>query len=404
MSIRVEHLPCAHVRVVGGNIGPLHEAQAEQLAGRVERRALDIFQHEIRLQLGFIERILRLTHALGVMPPIPLLDALVDAVRARHLHQSGSFGDGLALACRPYLVGQPRDRLWRARHGVEQPVFGVIGVAQEACTFCPQRQDFRDQRTVVMGARMFSPRHPGQVCRPPQVAPGREGQEWFDRRPRQGDRIALDPQLRCGLPRALACETGQAIEVTLAQIQVPGALVMHHVLAEFCVQRGEALGGFAKPHLRRNIESGSVSHEAEMPPLKQPQCVRRQPKAVPTLVQIVDTSEQRWIERDSGRVACQPGREVAFDRLQFAGAQACDQIREYAGCALEQRPTQFKRLDRVGEARRLRISGDRLDLGDLLGHAPLQGLGDMFGPDAIEGWHAEGGGPGLEERVDIHGP
>ena len=52
---------------------------------------------------------------------------------------------------------------------------------------------------------------------------------------------------------------------------------------------------------------------AEMPSLEQPQRVRRQPKAVPTLVQIVDTGKQRGIELDAGRVACQPGREVAFD-------------------------------------------------------------------------------------------
>ena len=45
------------------------------------------------------------------------------------------------------------------------------------------------------------------------------------------------------------------------------------------------------------------------------------------------------------------------------------------------------------------LGGDGVDLGPMFRQRPGIGGAEMLGPDAIEGWGPEGGGPGLEERV-----
>ena len=76
VSIRIEYIEHAHVRVIHRNIVPLFECDPVQLCGSIENTILQhIVQFEIRLDLIFIEIELRLSHLLRVEIPIPASSA-----------------------------------------------------------------------------------------------------------------------------------------------------------------------------------------------------------------------------------------------------------------------------------------------------------------------------------------
>ena len=59
----------------------------------------------------------------------------------------------------------------------------------------------------------------------------------------------------------------------------------------------------------------------------------------------------------------------------------------------------LQRVDGVGEGRRVRIGGDRLDLGVVLGKGALEGRQEMLRRDPAERRNAEGLGPVLDAGV-----
>ena len=249
---------------------------------------------------------------------------------------------------------------------------------------------------------MLPARDPGEIGHAPKIATGREGQERFDRRPRQRNRAAFQSPLRRRLPRALAHELRQSRQVGLGQRQMPFLLVMHDVLAELGMQRGEPFGNLRHARLLRLAQPGAVAHEAEMPPLEQTQRVRRQAECLAPAIERVDPGEQAGIERHAHTVLGQLRGEIEVDRLQCRRAEAGNQIAEHVAHALQQPAAALQRLDGVGEGRCCRIGGDRLDFSEVLGHAALQRLRKMLRADAVERRHAEGSGPGLEKRIAAH--
>ncbi len=214
--------------------------------------------------------------------------------------------------------------------------------------------------------------------------------------------MAGQPPLGRRLARALADELRQARQIGLGQRQVPFLLVMHDVLAELGVQRGQPLGNLRHARLLRRAKPGAVAHEAEMPSLQQPKRIRRKAESVALLMQRVDAGEQGGIERHPHAVLGEFRREFEVDRLQFRRAQAGDKIAEYVADKLQQPAAALQSLDRIGEGRCGRIAANRLDLSDMLAHATLQRLRKMLGADAVERRHAEGCGPGLEKRIAVH--
>ena len=336
------------------------------------------------------------------MPPVPRLDGIVDAVLPSHVQQAIAFRRRTVLRRRPDLVCQARDVLARRRHRVGHAELGVGRIAQQPGPLLPQRQDLGDQHPIVVRAGVLPARDPGKIGHAPKIAEGREGQERFDRRPGQSDHIGFLPPLRRRLPRALAHELRQALQIFLSQGQMPFLLVMHDVLAELGMQRGEPLGYFRHARLLRLAQPSAVAHEAEMPPFKQAQRVRRQAQRLAPAIERVDPGEQAGIERHAHAVLRQFWGEIEVDRLQFRRAEAGDQIAEHVADALQQPAATLQRLDRVGETGGGRIGGDRLDFGDMFGHAALQRLRKMLRADAVERRHAEGGGPGLEKRIAVH--
>ena len=66
-----------HVGVIDRQIRPFEEIQAEEAPRGVEGRLDHVVEDEIRLQFGFVEIVLGLSHLLGIIAPVPRLDRLV---------------------------------------------------------------------------------------------------------------------------------------------------------------------------------------------------------------------------------------------------------------------------------------------------------------------------------------
>ncbi len=73
-AVGIEYFEDAHALGVGRNVFALLEGDSIQLGGSVEDAVLQhVVQLEVRLDLLFIEIVLRLAHLLGVNVPIPRL-------------------------------------------------------------------------------------------------------------------------------------------------------------------------------------------------------------------------------------------------------------------------------------------------------------------------------------------
>jgi len=95
-------------------------------------------------------------------------------------------------------------------------------------------------------------------------------------------------------------------------------------------------------------------------------------------------------------------RVVARHRLERVAGIARIEVVEYPADPTEEPAAALHRLDRIGEARRLRRCGDRRDFRELLRHAAIEGGGKMLGSDAVEGRQLERRRPGFEEGIVAH--
>ena len=83
-------------------------------------------------------------------------------------------------------------------------------------------------------------------------------------------------------------------------------------------------------------------------------------------------------------------------RAGIAGRQVAEQVTDPG----EKAPAAIEGLHRVGERRRRRLAGDRIDLGQLLAHRHLEGRLEVLGPDFAKGGKAVRMGPFLEQGID----
>jgi hypothetical protein len=93
------------------------------------------------------------------------------------------------------------------------------------------------------------------------------------------------------------------------------------------------------------------------------------------------------------------GGHVALDRLDRLRRVGGGEVEEDATQAVEGVAARLEGVDRVGEGRRVRIGGDGLDLGAMLGQRPLEGGAIVVDGDLGEGGDPERRGPGAEEGV-----
>ena len=93
--------------------------------------------------------------------------------------------------------------------------------------------------------------------------------------------------------------------------------------------------------------------------------------------------------------------DLALDRLDLVVGRCAGKIEENAGNLVEALAAALDRLDGVGEARRLRIGGDGVDLGARLFQRRLEGGAEVLWLDTLERRRLERAGPGFKQRVVV---
>ena len=174
----------------------------------------------------------------------------------------------------------------------------------------------------------------------------------------------------CAASRAAAiCAAEQAGEVVLGfEHQGIGLLVGEHVLAECGAERRQPLADRGEPLLVRGVEAGAGAAEGHVVALQHARLLGREAELAAALPQRLDAGEEAGMELDAVAVRREARRHLALDRLDGVVGVGAGEAMEHRGDVRQRPPAALQRRDRVGEARRLGLAGDRLDLGELLGH------------------------------------
>ena len=399
-AVAAAHLVGLDVGVVDRQVGALRKAHAEQPLGAIEGRGHHAIEREVGFDLGVIDGVRALAHALGPKAPVPGFDLMG---HAGFTHRRAELG-ALALERRqralPDVVEQALDFAVLARHGVGQRVVGVAGVAVQRGLLGTQLQDLTHDGTVVAGTGVFAAARPGTPGRLAQVTPLAEGEERHQQRARQGDHQARQAPVGRGLAGRGAHEVRQAGEVGRAvEHQRKRRLVGQHVLAELCRQRRQPLHQRGVAALGRRRQARTGAHEVLVHLLEQAQRLGSQAEPGAALVQRVDAREHAGVHVD--RIAVRGHRlgHLALHLLQRGRGFRRAQVVEHALQARQQPTRCIKARQRVVEARRRGLRGDGVELGTVLLHRHTQRGCEVLGAQCGERRQCVGRGPGLQQRI-----
>src|SRR5262249_10668452 len=128
----------------------------------------------------------------------------------------------------------------------------------------------------------------------------------------------------------------------------------------------------------------ATSHKAQMVTLEKPPLVGGQSECFTSRIKVGDPPEQPFVERDSSLMLGELWRVVAGDRFKRVIGIARIEIEEHPAHPVEQTAATLERLDRIGKGRRRGRTGDRGNLGIVLGHRSVKGRWKVFGPNAVE--------------------
>ena len=279
---------------------------------------------------------------------------------------------------------------------------GEAFIAHEPRALGPELHHLGGDGAIVGLAAFLAPRCPGAKGFLAQIAPGRELQERFDARARQGDGVfarmaALDRDAR----GALRKEIRQAVEIALGEQHQPVFFVRQHILAELGAERRQPLADRGEAVLGFGREACASAGEIEMITLEHTRLFGRKPERVLARLQGVDAPEQGIVQIDVAAMAREDRGDLAFDRLDLVIARGAGEIEEDARHFVARLPAALQRLDGVGEGRRLRIGDDGVDLRPRPGDGGVERGPEMRGFDALERRRLERPGPGFEKRVSI---
>ena len=279
---------------------------------------------------------------------------------------------------------------------------GVSLVAEQARALGPQAHHFGGDGAIVGRAAVFAPRRPGAKGALAQIAAGRELQERLDARSRQGDRVLAGMAAVGGDARGAGDEKiRQAVEIGRVQEQEPVFFVREHILAELSGERRQPLGDRGQPRLGFGRGGRAGAGEIEMIALEHARLLGREPELRLLRLKRVDAREQSLVQIGVAAMARENRRDFALDRLQFVIGVGAGEIEKDARHFVEPAPAALERLDRIGEARRRRIGGDRVDLRARLAERGLEGRPEMARLEAVERRRLERPGPGFEQRVFV---
>ena len=393
------HLEGAHIGVIGRNVRPLGEGEAEQAGGGVERCRDHLIERQIRLGRRLIQIETGLAQLLGIVPPVPRRDGAVEALRLRKRLEIIALALGAGLGRRPHLFQQGAHRRGRFRHGVVELEGGEGRVAEQAGALQPERHHLGDQCAIVGGAARFAAADPGFIGGLAQIAAGGEGEERLDRGARQRDQRRTRPAaLLAGIEGGLDDEIGQAGAVVLGrQLQRPGRLVGQHVLGELGAEAGQPLDDGVHPRLGVGRELGAGADEGEAGALQQAPLLVIE--AVLVGLQRVDALKQPGVGVDGRAMGCELGRDVALDGLQRVVGIGAGEVEEHVGDAIQQ-PRAILQAEKRGlEPRRGGVLDQRRDLAAVGRQGGLEGRGEMLWANLGERRHRERGGPVGKQRV-----
>ena len=251
-------------------------------------------------------------------------------------------------------------RARRFRHRVGEAVVSVSLVTEEARALGSEARHFGGDGAIVGRPALFAPRRPGAKGALAQVAAGRELQERLDARSRQGDRVLAGMAAVGGDARGAGGEKiRQPVEIGLVQEQEPGFFVREHILAELGRKRRQPLGDRGQPRLGFGRGGRAGAGEIEMIAVEHAYPFGREPELHLLRFKRVDARKQSLVQVGFAAVARENSRNFALDRLQFVAGMGAGEIEKNVSHLVEAATAALKRLDRVGESRRLGIGGDR---------------------------------------------
>src|SRR5690606_29284579 len=118
--------------------------------------------------------------------------------------------------------------------------------------------------------------------------------------------------------------------------------------------------------------------------LDQPHRLGIEAERLSRLVERLDAREQIAVQRDSVAVRGKLRRELGLYLLPPVVRIRADKVEENGRRAIEQPAGALESDDRVLERRRLAVRRNRVDLGELLGHAALERRGEVLVLDPVE--------------------
>ena len=404
-AVGLEDLPHAHVRVVDRDVLALLEAQAVELAGRVEHALLEhVVDLEVGLELGFVEGVLLLAHLVGVEGPVGGLELEVAAFGVDDRLHFGRFLAGVGDGGRGQVGHQLVHRLDGAGGFVLEHVLGVVVVAQQLGAVGAQAGDAGDDAGVVPLVAAGAAHQRGRHDLLAQLAVGEVGQRRLAGGVLQRDEVlalvaGFLGRRRGGGDRLL----GQAVEQGHV-VHQHGRIVhfLEHVLAEGGGQAGQLGVHRLQGFLVGVGQVGAGTDEVGVVTLEQALGLGVQAQGISLVVERLDAREELAVEQDRVLVGGELRRQGGLHLLDFGVGVGAGQVAEHRAGAVEQGAGFFHRDDGVHEARRVRVVGDRGDFGALLGHAALERRLVVLVLDQVEARRLVGQVADHEEGIARH--
>ena len=171
------------------------------------------------------------------------------------------------------------------------------------------------------------------------------------------------------------------------------------LIAELRAERGVLLVQLLQPRLVGLREPGAGHHELLIRVLDEPARLRVEAQIAAALVERFDPREQLRVERDRVLVGRDLRRHLLLELLQrVVGVRARQRVEDELGPE-ERLAALLERDERVLEAGRRRVVGDRVDLGEMLPHAFLERRSEVCVLDPVERRRLERQRARCEQRV-----
>ncbi len=401
----VAHFPHAQVRVIDGNgAGDLLEGDAEPALRRPQRRRHHVVELQVRLDLRFVEVVLRLAHLLGEIEVVPRLYRDARLLAARERPHVGHFVANPRDDERPDLQ---QEALGDGRIDRHRVLHAPVRVALEPEKLRPlgsQPDDGGNDGLGVVGVAVVAAALeflPDDLAKMP---PSRERQKRIDARsgihdgPRPGQAALFGGGLRGCHDRR-----GKPVEIGFAFEHDPRVLVGEHLGAKLRESRRKLLVDGRQTCLLVRVQLRASPHEVFVHARRQPHLIRVKIGGRQPLVDGFNPLEQGGFENDVVGGRGELWLPLMLERLILGVGDVLARHAEHPLDAIERTAHVFHGNQRVIEGRWLGIGGDLVDFPLLLGNRRGQSIGKKRGCHLVPWRHpAIRAGPGSGERIGTH--